>query len=524
MPRVARTLLVGDEPRDIVFAGSPARAFITTAHRGQQRQDPSLAEVLGADDPQLTTPGVPRADVWVFDPSDTGATLGGKPLKILSFFTDTPRALAVSPDGKTVYVAGFKTGNQTTTVLQERVCEGFEANQPCTMADGMVSPGGNPGPKTDAKGEPAPEVSLVVKYNDESGHWEDELHRDWDGSVRFKLPDTDVFAMDANQLTQTAAMAHVGTTLYNMAVNPVSGKVYVSNTESMNHHRFEGPGTYAGQTVQGHLAETRITVISEGSVKPRHLNKHLDYAKLARMPGFDPHAKKASLSTPLDMAVTVDGKTLYLAAYGSSRIGVFDTAALEDGSFDPVTASANYLTVTGGGPSGLVLDEARKRLYVTTRFDNAVKVIDLATRREVASLPLLNPEPPSITQGRPMLYDAMRTSANGEAACASCHAFGDMDDLAWDLGNPDGEVTQSPIAINLGGLLKFAISNGVPTGVPPLNGSNKLEDFHPMKGPFTTQTLRGLRHSGAMHWRGDRSTGAMGTSASDPEVSFNNFA
>ena len=35
-PRVVRTLLVGDEPRDIVFAGPGGnRAFITTAHRGQ---------------------------------------------------------------------------------------------------------------------------------------------------------------------------------------------------------------------------------------------------------------------------------------------------------------------------------------------------------------------------------------------------------------------------------------------------------------------------------------------------------
>ena len=34
-PRVVRTLLVGDEPRDIVFAGTNRdRAFITTAHRG----------------------------------------------------------------------------------------------------------------------------------------------------------------------------------------------------------------------------------------------------------------------------------------------------------------------------------------------------------------------------------------------------------------------------------------------------------------------------------------------------------
>jgi len=42
---------------------------------------------------------------------------GERPLRIMSFFTDTPRALAVSPDRNTVYVAGFKTGNQTTRSL-----------------------------------------------------------------------------------------------------------------------------------------------------------------------------------------------------------------------------------------------------------------------------------------------------------------------------------------------------------------------------------------------------------------------
>src|SRR5262247_2496955 len=77
-PRVKRTLLVGDEPRDIVFAGpGGTRAFITTAHRGQQRTDPSIAAVPGAGDPQLLTAGIGRADVWVFDAAALGATMGG---------------------------------------------------------------------------------------------------------------------------------------------------------------------------------------------------------------------------------------------------------------------------------------------------------------------------------------------------------------------------------------------------------------------------------------------------------------
>jgi mono/diheme cytochrome c family protein len=226
---------------------------------------------------------------------------------------------------------------------------------------------------------------------------------------------------------------------------------------------------------------------------------------------------------PLDMAVTSDGKTLYVAAFGSSKVGVFDSTSLEDDSFDPVEASANYIPVSGGGVSGLALDEVRKRLYVMTRFDDAVKVIDLSTHQEVSALPLHNPEPPSVVQGRPMLYDATRFSGNGEATCASCHIFGDMDDLAWDLGNPDNAVTKSTIPINFGGLLSLLIPLGQ-TGVDgKINGSNKPSDFHPMKGPFTTQTLRGLRNSGAMHWRGDRSTGEFGTSAFDSNLSFINF-
>ena len=52
--------------------------------------------------PALTTPGMPRALVYVFDAGNLGTALGGTPLSILELFGDTPRALAATPDGASV--------------------------------------------------------------------------------------------------------------------------------------------------------------------------------------------------------------------------------------------------------------------------------------------------------------------------------------------------------------------------------------------------------------------------------------
>jgi cytochrome c peroxidase len=91
-----------------------------------------------------------------------------------------------------------------------------------------------------------------------------------------------------------------------------------------------------------------------------------------------------------------------------------------------------------------VLDEERKRLFVLTRFDDAISVIDTAKRTEIAHVAMHNPEPPSVTVGRRFLYDASFSSSHGDSACGSCHVFGDFDSLAWDLGNPDAPVTRDP--------------------------------------------------------------------------------
>lgn len=492
-PRVVRTLLVGDEPRDIVFAGAKdgdgrfQRAFITTARRGQNLP-PEVA-------PQLTTPGVPRALVWVFNAEDPGIGIGGTPESIVELFGDTPRALAVTPDGATVYAAVFHSGNETTAITEGAVCNGGATAGACAgdgiqVAGGLANgrmPGGLPAPNVNVQGVRGPETGLIVKLDRETGIWQDGLGRNWNNAVRFDLPDLDVFAIDAlaEQPVEVAAIRHVGTILFNMLVNPNNGKVYVSNTEARNEIRFEGPGT-ASTTVRGRLHEARITVIDGDEVQPRTLNKHIaalpDGYRTMPMPSG---VKDASLATPLDMALAADG-TLYVAAFGSAKVGRFATADLEDDSFTP--DAGDHVELSGGGPCGLALDEARGRLYVMTRFDNAVKTVDTATFVEIASTPMHSAEPDYVSRGRRMLYDARLTSSNGESSCSSCHVFADFDSLGWDLGNPDDVVLRS---FN-------------PSG--PIGGG---DDFHPLKGPMTTQTLRGMAHHGPMHWRGDRSGGTF---------------
>lgn len=478
--RVVRTLLVGDEPRDIVFAGpSRSRAFITTAHRGQNVPY----------DPQFTTPGIGRADVWVWNADNLGTSLGGDPLTIITLFSDKPRALAVTPDGARVYAAGFHSGNKTTLVGEQYVTDGF-------------GPNGVLGPSTNVDGVPAPDVGIIVKHN--GAHWVDTIGRDWDAGVRLSLPDKDVFVIDAMasppaQVSGSSGyFSGVGTILFNMIVNPANGKVYVSNTEAFNLERFEGPGHFAGSSVRGHLHESRITVLGPGSVAPRHLNKHIDYSSCCAP---TPNAESTkSLAQPTDMAITSNGQKLYVAALGSSKIGVFNTATLENDTFVP--GVANQITVSGGGPTGLALDEARGRLYVLTRFDNSISIINTTTGTETAHVAMYNPEPASVVNGRRFLYDAGFSSSHGDSSCASCHISGDMDDIDWDLGNPDESILNLPGPFgNLVDLFTGQIHDTI---------------AHPMKGPMLTQSLRGMDNHGPMHWRGDR-TGGNDAATAQPD-------
>ncbi len=464
-PRVVETLLVGDEPRDIVFAGNDnSLAFITTAHRGQNGPDDQPI------DAQLSTPSVGRADVWVFDANATGESIGGDPITVLSLFGDTPRSLTVSPDGASVYAAVMHSGNQTTTIGEN----GIAKSGPVQSSDGPVQP----------------DTGLILQFDgnnwrDDTGQVADLNNVSYDSLVKFTLPDQDVFVISAtDEPTVVKQISGVGTTLFNMATNPVTGAVYVSNTDANNLIRFEGEGISGNTTVRGNIAQSRITVIDGDNVTSVHLNKHLDHSQASTTN----EQRQKSIAQPMGMAITADGGTLYVAGFGSEKVVIYDTSELTNNSFE--VSETTQVSLGAGGPTGLVLDEAQSRLYVMTRFNNSIAAIDTSTNTVIASTALFNPEPEIIIAGRPFLYNATDFSSHGDASCSSCHVFGDVDGLAWDLGNPDEEVVENP-------------NRFVNLALTPQGSAT----FHPLKGPMTTQSLRGLTGQGPMHWRGDR-TGA----------------
>src|SRR6185436_2312873 len=198
----------------------------------------------------------------------------------------------------------------------------------------------------------------------------------------------------------------VGTILFDVAVNPSTGELWVANTEARNLVRFE-------PNLRGHLVQTRVTRVNAGTgTVAQHvdLNPHINYGTT---PG--PAGEIAdSLALPGDGVFTANGATYYLTAFGSGKVGVLNSAGA-------VTAR---ITV-GGGPSGVALAEAANRLFVLNRVDNAIAVVKTATNTPVSTIGVagpskFDPSPDVIKVGRKVLYDARLTSGHGDVACATC--------------------------------------------------------------------------------------------------------
>ena len=371
----------------------------------------------------------------------------------LAVFGENPRCLAVNSNGTRIYAAFALSGNHTTLI-------------PATNAPAQSPP-------TNTNLPAPPQVGLIV----------DATNSTWYPSfIKYAMPDNDVVEIDTTTLAVTRYFSRVGTVNLGLALRPGSDDLYVANTDARNLVHFE-------PTLRGHMVDNRITLISQatGAVTPFDLNSNIDYAVLPNLA-----AKTNALAQPTAIVFEPGGSYFYVAAFGSDRIAQVDPggSVLARIELCPTAPGSAADPRNKRGPRGLALNAAAQRLYVLNRIANTICIIDTAANTVLKEIPVgsYDPTPATIRQGRGFLYDA-KLSGNGTMACAACHIDAEMDHLAWDLGDPGGEMVSNVVIIPQGS-----------TGLLFTNSSAA----HPMKGPMTTQTLRGLQGLDPLHWRGDR--------------------
>lgn len=356
-----------------------------------------------------------------------------------------PQSLAVSGDGSRVHAVCLHSGNATTVLKRQ------------------VAPP-QPGPTNTALPE-GPDTALIVAANDPR--------------VPYTVLDHDVAIIDVSTHAVTAYRSGVGTNLMGAAMRPGVDELWVSHTEALNTVRFE-------PELRGNFVRNRLSVVNglTGGVTIHDLNPGVDYEVLPNVV-----AQAQALAQPTAMVFEGDGAALWVAAFASDRVARVNAvtgAILQRVDVRPLGGDSGVMR----GPRGLALDEVRGRLYVLHKLAEKVGVIDLnvGTPEQVAEVDLSGHEPltAQVKHGRGYLYDA-RLSGNGTVSCGVCHLDADRDGLAWDLGDPGGSMQTV------------------------LGANHSAHDFtlrprtlHPMKGPMTTQTLRGMQAGAPFHWRGDK--------------------
>ncbi len=180
---VMRTIRVPDEPVGIVFTPDGAKAYVTCSQ-------PSLVQPIDCRTYRTIGAGIPIP-------------------------AEDPAAIAIAPDGRTVWVASRQSGNQTA------------------FLEGTIR-------KLPYKG--------------------------------FSLPDQDVFAIDVatDAIVRALTKTGVGTTLLGIAIRPDTGEILVPNTDARN-------GDFLGETSfpLGQVTFNRVTRIDPspgGAVDPVDLD------------------------------------------------------------------------------------------------------------------------------------------------------------------------------------------------------------------------------------------------------------
>ena len=132
-----------------------------------------------------------------------------------------------------------------------------------------------------------------------------------------------------------------------------------------------------------------------------------------------------------------------------------------------LSASANYVTAriaVGKNPRGIALSPDGRRLYVANRMDDTIGVIDTQRNTLVSTIDLGGAKEVTPMRKGEQIFNTAKYGFQGHFGCANCHIDGTFDGMEWDL-EPDGfgvDVVDNRLLEDLSGTEPFKWNGGNP--------------------------------------------------------------
>jgi len=263
------------------------------------------------------------------------------------------------------------------------------------------------------------------------------------------LDDYDLFRISPGGTPQPVARG-VGTLLFGLGKNPVTGTLWQLGTEAKN----KDPKRRGEPALRGDFVSNRLSLIDPlagVAVIPSQI-LDLDDSD-PNLPGVQFDASR-TVGQPFGLAFDGQGQG-YVTGQLSQNVTQLSAAGIFLREWN-----------VGSIPRAILVGPAAEHALVYCWGDNTIERYDLRKASPVREGVLdlgFDPTPDLERAGRKLFFDGS-FSEHGNASCASCHVETGTDMLVWDLSD-----------------LPF-------------------DD----KGPFVTQTMKGIGDHFPMHWRGER--------------------
>ena len=269
------------------------------------------------------------------------------------------------------------------------------------------------------------------------------------------LNDYDLFRIvrsGASIGTVQPVASSVGTILFGHCVNPVTGDIWMLNTDANN----QKPAQQTEAALNGDFASNRLSLVTaqSGQVVKPHTIIDLDVFGTDAM-GNPIYDGTRSMAQPFNLDCTSTGYT-FVVGMLSDNVTLYDP----NGNF-----VLEWDLPKGAIPRDVVYSTSLNTAFVYCWGTNEVLGYLLTTPVGAPWIPCdlgEDPLPADLKRGREILFSA-EFSADNRFSCLTCHVDGHSDVIAWPLGATTDD-----------------------------------------KGPMLTQSLTGIETVHPFHWRGER--------------------